>query len=279
MTLLEGVASTGPRDVWAVGWYDASGGVRETLAEHWNGRRWTRVPTQNPYEADHMLNGVAAIAVDDAWAVGSSAGEQLIEHWDGTAWSQVSGDHGGVFQFDELESVSGTAREDVWAGGYGIQDDEGHTPYPLAEHWDGSRWTYQHLPLAHPGEIRAIHAAAPSDVWAVGEVYSDRGHVQHFTDDWHRIFEDPARHPELLAAASSGPSDVWFGGPERSMLHWNGRRLKNEALDALSGSVVWGADALSPRDAWAVGVAHDDFPIAEHWDGVSWTETFPRHLP
>ena len=47
------------------------------------------------------LEGVAALAADDAWAVGwygqGAPSRTLIEHWDGTAWSIVSSPNKGPF--------------------------------------------------------------------------------------------------------------------------------------------------------------------------------------
>src|SRR5262249_47139512 len=69
-------------DVWAVG--DGIG----TLIEHWNGTQWSLVKSPNPGMAFNNLYGVAAIAANDVWAVGSSSDDPqnihvktLIEHW------------------------------------------------------------------------------------------------------------------------------------------------------------------------------------------------------
>jgi hypothetical protein len=41
---LEGVAAVAANDVWAVG-FSTKGGVRTTLAEHWNGSNWSIIPS------------------------------------------------------------------------------------------------------------------------------------------------------------------------------------------------------------------------------------------
>jgi hypothetical protein len=45
-------------------------GTFRTLAEHWNGRRWTVVPTPNPGNGDRILGGISA-AGGTAWTAGA----------------------------------------------------------------------------------------------------------------------------------------------------------------------------------------------------------------
>jgi hypothetical protein len=67
---LFGVAGTASDNVWAVGMTSAGGGER-ALLEQWNGQQWTSFdgPSLPPSE-DPTLEGVTALSVDDAWAVG-----------------------------------------------------------------------------------------------------------------------------------------------------------------------------------------------------------------
>jgi len=60
-----------------------------TLIMHWNGTRWTVVPSPNPEETINVaLNGVAAVTRDNIWAVGNANySSTLIVHWNGKAWS------------------------------------------------------------------------------------------------------------------------------------------------------------------------------------------------
>jgi hypothetical protein len=66
-------------------------------AEHWDGTKWSFVPVPNPDAGTHfgaVLGGVAPIASNDIWAVGTfqvagGASKTLTEHWDGTSWSII----------------------------------------------------------------------------------------------------------------------------------------------------------------------------------------------
>jgi hypothetical protein len=135
------VDGTSPRDVWAVGYFDdpdlTTGNSvtpqQGSLIVHWNGRRWTVVPTpRGPdctpnmdtcYGGDH-LTGVTAIASDNAWVVG-----ERLHFW--------------------------------WDNGVGKA-----TSLPLVEHWDGHRWSVVHVPGYRP--LNDIVAVSPTNVWAVG---------------------------------------------------------------------------------------------------------------
>jgi hypothetical protein len=88
--VLSDVSASSTTDVWAVG---AAGGAR-TLAERWNGAVWKRVATPNPGRRRGRIDtlfAVAAIAPNDAWAIGewgSGSAPPLLLHWDGVKWQR-----------------------------------------------------------------------------------------------------------------------------------------------------------------------------------------------
>ncbi len=45
---LNGVAAVSANDMWAVGDYESSGSLLQTLTEHWNGTVWSVVPSPSP---------------------------------------------------------------------------------------------------------------------------------------------------------------------------------------------------------------------------------------
>jgi hypothetical protein len=90
---LEAVSATSATDVWAVGGFKTSNGLRRTVSVHWDGTSWRRVHTPNP-GGGSKLSGVSAVSATDAWAVGWTnlfGGGQvpLILRWNGTAWASV----------------------------------------------------------------------------------------------------------------------------------------------------------------------------------------------
>jgi len=87
---LEAVSAASATDVWAVGGFKASNGLRRTVRVHWDGTSWRHVFTPNP-GGGSILSGVSAVSATDAWAVGHTnpfGGRQvpLILRWNGTAW-------------------------------------------------------------------------------------------------------------------------------------------------------------------------------------------------
>jgi hypothetical protein len=90
-TNLQGVSGAGPDDVWAVGILNPNScnPQCETAAFHWNGGRWTVVPSPDPpaqYLNDFL--GVVAISRRDVWAVGSTDyAATLIAYWNGKNWN------------------------------------------------------------------------------------------------------------------------------------------------------------------------------------------------
>lgn len=92
---LAGVSSVSDNDVWAVGWaYNTQLGVYRTVIEHWTGTKWSVVKSRNTTNGYNFLNGVAAAAANDVWAVGQAVNgstySTLVEHWNGSRWSVVS---------------------------------------------------------------------------------------------------------------------------------------------------------------------------------------------
>jgi hypothetical protein len=98
---LTSVSAVAANDVWAVGRYGNHdlGLLDQTLIEHWDGARWTVVPSPSPggSSVDNDLWGVAAIGARDVWAVGgvgaflnAEFSAPLALRWDGSNWTQLA---------------------------------------------------------------------------------------------------------------------------------------------------------------------------------------------
>jgi hypothetical protein len=140
----------------------------QTVVEHWNGSRWTRLTTPNPGVADY-LTGIAATSANDVWAVGYEWISNFVElplllHYNGTTWKQFNTSQ---FQFGQVSSVFARATNDVWAVGWTGQ---GPNVKALALHWNGTAWKRVAFPTEAGGWIvlKSVSGVAGNDVWAVG---------------------------------------------------------------------------------------------------------------
>ena len=283
------VSADSPTDAWAVGSVaNPDGNSTSTLTAHWNGKQWTRVRSPSPASGNgSLLTSVAAVSPTDAWAVGSSTGNDFSTtvmfalHWNGTRWAQATLPNVGP-PSTSLTSVSAVSANDVWAiGSYQANAD-------LVLHWDGKRWV--HVVGPRPPGATAISAASTSDAWAVGCLSNG---VKSFTDTqhwngtaWTRL---PSPNPGqiqgscLAAVANISPHDAWAAGTstlvsgrdQALLLHWDGRRWAQVASPVPTADArMTGVSAVSKSDVWAVGF---DFKgvnnelLFMHWNGSHWT--------
>jgi len=183
---LTGVSADATNDAWAVGWVaPLTDGSNATLAIHWNGTNWIAAVTPpNLGEGPNQLNAVAALAPDNAWAVGFStpglAGQSatltLILHWDGTSWTVVPSPNVGpnsTSQSNRLLGLTANSANDIWAfGSYFAADGSGHQR-TLLLHYDGASWTLASSPNPTKGTflddlLFAGVVPSPGNVWILG---------------------------------------------------------------------------------------------------------------
>ena len=214
----------------------------------------------------------------------------LTKHWDGARWRLIRSQQPGEDSF--LWGVADLSPTDAWAVGETIGQ---ATVLPYVEHWDGSNW--QLVPIDGPGigQLNAISAHAPDDVWMVGTGDGGPSGFPHsFFGHWdgssiHRVKParlTKARSNELTAIATIASDDVWAVGEHGQggstylplIEHYDGAAWSVVSSDPTAGSTVnlTGVDGLSSNDAWTVGwnVRAGEQTIsalAEHWDGTRWT--------
>ena len=154
-----------------MGYTGNSASRTRTLAEHWNGTAWARVPALSPGgSASPTLTGVAATSGSNAWSVGvynTGLGTPVLalaEHWNGTTWAlapiQNPGTGSPVFNY--VMSVAATSASNAWAVGMHSTSQEG--TLTLIEHWNGTRWTQvpSPSPAAPPGSSWLLSVTATS---------------------------------------------------------------------------------------------------------------------
>lgn len=142
---LQAVTAVATDEVWAVGSYWSNDEQRfNTLAERWDGDRWTVVPSPNPKAGS---NGTFSLAVSagsgsDVWSSGwyeVPGGNEvpLMEHWNGHRWQLSTTPDVPDTPYSNLIGLAAMSASDAWAIGSFQYAGQWCTLY---EHWDGHQW-------------------------------------------------------------------------------------------------------------------------------------------
>jgi hypothetical protein len=255
---------------------------------------WTVVPSPNRGRLSNVLNGVAVVAANDAWAVGHwyderlAAYRTLAQRWSGGRWQNVTTPNAGN-GYNELYGVAATSSVDAWAVGYSRE-----TPYTtsrtLIVHWDGASWRV--IPSPNPGPadnvLTAVTAVAADDAWAVGWYYDaqhlGRPLIAHWDGGRWSLVSAPLASTSynlLQSVSANGPDDVWAGGYAyvngrygTLLMRWNGAEwtVVPSPNVGTKANRIRGVAAVAFDDAWAVGDSQSR-SLLLHWDGATWKVT------
>ncbi len=300
------VSATSATNAWAVGYKCSTTSCSppdlpfSTLIEHWNGRRWSTVPSPdpNPGPFGDELTGVSAVSATDAWAVGSEdrqgfgspVGDTLILHWNGRKWTRFRSPNPAAGT-ETLTGVTAISATDAWITGSYFPG-SGHT---LILHWNGRKWTRVASPNPDGAGLLGVSAASAADAWAAGE-YRPPGPsspISTLTVHWNgrKWTRVPSPNPgidsnELFGVSTVAPTDAWavgyydsIGLPLSLILHWNGKKWARVASPDPGTAVnqLSGVSAISSTDAWAVGQytsgrAITGSTLILHWNGKKWAQ-------
>jgi len=207
----------------------------KTLAEHWDGTRWSVVPTANTAMRNNTLRAVSVLAPDDVWAVGqqddgSGNAMTLVEHWDGYRWrvdpsATVPGSLGAVIAFSST---------DVWVSGF------------VLEHWDGTRWTVTDIGAANylgslVGSSRDLWAAGYRTIQPFGPVLTLSYHWDGAAWTAHRAVDpltDSTDDEDVLVGMTVAPGDThpWAVGTLQILMaahrriHWSNSGMERNGI-------------------------------------------------
>jgi hypothetical protein len=276
---LNGVSCVSPRDCTAVGAYVNSAGVIATLAERWNGTRWTVQPTPNKdegFEARNSLDSVSCPSPKFCMAVGSGSRRTLAEEWNGTRWSVITTPN----RLDNQATLTGvsctTARACTAVGitnGYSA----------LAERWNGSKWTVQAAANADGqfGALSGVSCPEANYCIAVGDG----------TEVWNgstwtilAMPTAPGNETPILNAVSCNTTAACIAvGPNQLADDWSGTSWTQTSppppgfgllpeLKGVSCTSAISCVAVGSREALVAG---GPLTYAYSWDGMSWTAQAP----
>jgi hypothetical protein len=254
---------------------------------HWDGSAWNTIPSPNPGPDGNYLYGVAAVAADNVWAVGTArtgaAYQTLILHWDGTVWSVVPSPSPG--SGDILYAVAARNATDVWAVG---RYDNGGGPHTLTLHWVGQGWSV--VPSPNPATLNNLYGVAvraADDAWAGGSYYTADGLrtiILHWDGSQWSTSASPnpgLGNSELVAVTALAADNAWAVGsstyPDQTFIcHWNGSAWQvvpspNPGFYNHLRAVT----AITASDIWAVGDVYTSGPfqtLVAHWTGSQWLQ-------
>jgi hypothetical protein len=274
-SLLFGLDCAAAADCWAVGESDPN-----TEALHWDGHRWSQVPTPSPGNSTNTLDDVACTSHANCWAVGTAAFQNetapnLILHWNGSRWRQVPAPSPVPQGVSELWSVSCISAASCWAVGQTSGGGE-------ELHWNGHQWSL------FPGltvEPTAVSCAPSGVCWIVGSEGPAGVGLRWNGHSW-QTTAIPGE-PALLSIGCPAAASCWAVGAAgvnhnlNGAVHWNGSVWSNAATPkprgtARDGRGLGGLACTSPSNCWAVGPALRAFGIhlqneALHWNGTQWS--------
>jgi hypothetical protein len=233
------------------------------------------------------LQGVACVSARSCWAVGAATTgtttRTLIEHWNGSKWSVVASPSVRSSSGTFLKEVSCTGPSDCWAVGRAVV---GTTKQePIAEHWNGRRWSLIVLPepagrLAD--ELRGVSCLTATRCWAVG--FSERVAfspalplAEHWTGKrWFVVRTAKiAIFTGLDAVSCRQDTNCWavgFGPVGTLAEHWNGRKWSIVVTPRGTGGALGGVSCPG-SDCLAVGNDGSESALAERWNGARWSVT------
>jgi streptogramin lyase len=143
----------------AVGEYRQSTYTTLSFAEGWNGTEWKEQAIPNPGETTgSKLTGISCTAASACtavgWYIGSRYPGTLMERWNGTEWNLQTVANPSNSSETLLDTVSCTSSSSCEAAGRFCTSPCGEAALlpPLAEHWNGTTWSVQELPVGGGAE-------------------------------------------------------------------------------------------------------------------------------
>ena len=214
-----------PGDVWAVGYFEAAGGLRQTLTEHLVGGTWQIVPSPNPQPYNNLLHGVTATM----GSVGRGRRRQP-DPADPPALDRQRLDPAPVIPSSSngnLLAVAANSATAAWVAG-----DQFYGANPFAANWDGTTWLATNMGLTCAymacafAEFGGIAAPSSTDIWVVGAFATSYGYpartlIQRWDSTWQawQLVPSPNGSPNQLgndnylrAVAATTATDLWAVG-------------------------------------------------------------------
>jgi hypothetical protein len=131
--------------------------------------------------------------------------------------------------------------------------------------------------------LSGLAVVSACDAFAVGSYYTSRSDSGALIERWNGSSWSVQPTPGLAlnAVSMSSAANGWAVGQNRSqeplIVHWDGKTWQAQRSRTWPGyTSLNGVAAISPDDAWAVGLAlRSKIGIIEHWNGRRWGTVAP----
>jgi hypothetical protein len=289
---LSGVSCTSATACTAVGSYD-----NVTLAEAWNGTKWSLEPTANPNGSQRSsLSGVSCTSATACTAVGSHGNLTLAEAWNGTKWAIEPTQNPNGSHRSWLSGVSCTSARACSA--VGSYDNSANTELTLAEAWNGTKWAIEPTPNPRPSKgthilllgLSGVSCTSARTCTAVGGYYY-LGYQVTLAEAWNGATWAIKSTPKVPGATLSGvtctsaTACVAVGGISSDgsfstrLEAWNGNTWAVQYGSAASGTTdatsngpdFVGVSCISVTACAVVGDGGSGTTLAEAWNGKTLT--------
>jgi hypothetical protein len=298
---LNGIACPATDRCMAVGTTGPTRGVLSTEALRWNGTRWSNQPI--PTVPGAFLNALSCASASACMAVGGSDSGSLAERWNGTRWriQPIPTPTGAVFS--GLNGVSCLPPSFCMAtGAYSASSSPNGPVKPLAERWNGKRWTIVRTP-SRAGSVQTflgqVSCTSRSACTTIGEQHSATGIVHTVAERWNgatwRIQSTPnppkVQFASLSGTACTGPSaclavglyTTSSGTPQNLAERWNGISWTIQPTpNPAGGGQLSTVACTAPAACTAVGFALNSsggMLLALRWNGTRWRSQPTPLLP
>ena len=294
------VSCTSPEACMAVGdteMYSKQGrGPELTLAEAWNGFKWSILPTPVVAGATASLSGVSCTSAWVCTAVGSYEASNrdvfpLAEGWNGTKWAIESTRVPADVTRTYLASVSCTSSRVCIAVGSGLTSPS--TGFALIEVWNGTKWAIPPTPSRIQGYLSGVSCSAPRACTAVGayakgflaEAWNGAQWTTQSAPKPKGLLREDIFMADVSCPSSACTADGFYingkGNDDTAVEAWNGTRWVVQAtldpsigMNGVTSSILAAVSCSSPKACTAVGDDEDDkdawVPLVERWNGAGW---------
>jgi hypothetical protein len=274
--ILAAVSAASQTDAWAVGTYypvpptAVATSPLATLAQHFDGTRWTVYPLPNVGVQENALLAVSMPMPGKAWAVGYYVDghfrqKTLVQHFDGSTWSVIPSPSPGAEQ-NILYGVAALSDGDAWA--VGAEQDVTGLWHTLTEHWDGSQWSV--VPAVDPGvrgnQFYAVRAKSAHDIYAVGQQagtgFPNQALIEHWDGSVVPAPPDPNATALLLGVEVTPSALTVVGQQETDTAPYttyvaagpaNGLTIQNTPNQGAGENDLFGVATGADGSTWAVG--------------------------